>query len=152
MPNNNEKKAPSPRKIKYVAMEQIFQNAGYQVWQCHLTRIHLLGVVFIAVNQIAAAKRLHPYAVWRTLCTIFLQTLKGTHFSPDRVRQIWALVQREGEGEDGDVKEIAPWLSGAVERGEECPLCGAPMETDPELLSGLLGMEVPAKVTPPDHV
>lgn len=145
----NTGKTLSPRQIKYKHAEQILNDAGYQTWPCHSTRIAILAMLYIACNQIAAAKGITAKQVYDCIYMVLCLALRGNHFDPRRIRANWARAQRGREREEGE-ETVA----------DKCPVCGRPvaggLPTADQISAELLGElepsdngEVPPKITPP---
>lgn len=107
----------SPRRVMYVHLEKVFEEAGYWTTVCHMPRWRILAMLWIACTQVAAVKGNTPRNVWRTLQIMFTLTLRGRKFSPVFLHPIWAKGKR---GEDCDARH--------------CPCCGRelPEELQPE--------------------
>ena len=133
----------SKRKAVYLQMEEIFTKARYTVWRCHKTRWHILALLWIACNQIAAGKggRTTPINVYASVCVLFERALRGAVFQPRQIFTLWERGQR--------VKNIEN-----VEAPEHCPCCGQalpeelrrPLTTEEDIAEVFKG-RIPTKFT-----
>ena len=106
-------------KLALNHVQKILNDAGYQTWACHRTRVQLIALLTIAVNQIAAASRRPVWRVYETLGVSLRYTLRGGHFRPKTVRTLWAGKRLEGE------KAMT-----ADGRCSRCPCCGRMLPED----------------------
>ena len=137
---NSEK----PRKTVYVHLEQIFSNAGYWITRCHKTRWHILALLWIACNQIAAGKNTTARRVYQSICILFNRTMRGSRWYPNQIHSIWANAQRGNEVEVGHVDSV-----------RQCPCCGqelpeelmTPPDPSQEDVEKAFQEHVPTKIT-----
>lgn len=133
----------SKRKAVYIQLEEIFSAARYMVWRCHKTRWHILALLWIACNQIAAGKggRTTPINVYASVCILFERALRGAKFNPKQIFTLWERGQR--------VKNVEN-----VEAPEHCPCCGQalpeelrrPLATEEDIAEAFKG-RIPTKFT-----
>ena len=114
----------SQRKVIYMQLEEIFTNAKYTTWRCHKTRWHILALLWIACNQIAAGKggRTTPINVYASICILFERTLRGAKWLPKQIFAIWERGKRVKEVENLDVPEHCPCCGQALPEGLMRPL------------------------------